>query len=110
MSNDSLEDRVWLLSGLTGSECGVLRLKNERLRFVSDEGRQVFDAALSEVNEIKFPWLYLGVGATLKIGSEKFRLSFVQPGNTAGGEEVDIMDARARGKIWQAALIAPDEN
>ncbi len=83
---------------MTGSEGGVLKLKHERISFTTDAGRQVFDVALGEVSEIKFPWLHFGAGMTLKIGEEKYRLSFIQPGNTAGGEYASISDARAMGK------------
>lgn len=106
MIESFLESQAWLLHGLTGSEGGVLKLKHGRISFPTDAGRQVFDVALGEVSEIKFPWLYFGAGMTLKIGDEKHRLSFIQPGNTAGGEHANIMDARDLGDIWKLALEA----
>ncbi len=109
MNQFSREDQVWLLHGLTGSECGVLKLKNGRLSFITDEGRKVFDADLSELTEVKYPFFYFGGGVIFKIGGEKFRLSFIQPGNTSLGEYASIPDARALGKAWKPIFL-PDAN
>lgn len=107
MAKQFLSNRAWLLKGLSGSEEGMLTLENGRLSFVlglvTDE--LVFDCPLSEVREIKFPWLYFGTGCTLKINSVKYRLSFIQPGNTAGGEYAGIPEARRVGRIWKETLI-----
>ena len=102
MPQHSLSDRVWLLKGLSGSEAGTLTLKNGRLRFVTD--KPILECPLAEVQSVHFPWLYLGAGCTLKINGMKYRLSFIQPGNTAGGEYASISDARAKGRRWKAAL------
>ena len=104
MNQISREDRVWLLHGLTGSESGVLKLNRGRLSFVTDAGRQVFDAALSELKGVKYPLLSAGAGVNFEIGSEKYRVSFIQPGNTAMGEYASIPDARALGKAWKPIL------
>ena len=110
MNRKVLEDESLAAESLAGSEGGVLQLKKGRISFETDTARKVFDAAMNEVSEIKFPWLYMGAGMILSIGEEKFRLSFIRPGNTSGGEYASISDARATGKIWRAALLATDEN
>ena len=102
MAQDSLVDTVWLLKGVVASEEGTLTLKNGRLSLVTD--KPIFDCALSEVQAVAFPWLYFGAGCTLKINGAKYRLSFIQPGNTAGGEYASIPDARRKGQRWKAAL------
>jgi len=103
MAEQSLSDTAWLLNGLVASEEGTLTLENGRLSFVTDE--PIFDCSLSEVQEIKFSWLYFGAGCTLRINGVKYRLSFIQPGNTAGGEYASIPEARRVGWMWKEALI-----
>jgi hypothetical protein len=104
MSQTSREDQVWLLHGLTGSECGILKFGNGRLSFTADDGRRVFDAAPSELKDVKYPFLSAGAGVNFKIGSESYRLSFIQPSNTSLGEYASIPDARALGKAWKPIL------
>lgn len=106
MAQPFLSDKAWLLKGLVASEMGRLTLEDGRLSFTTDE--IVFDSPLSEVQEIRFPWLYFGAGCTLKINGVKYRLSFIQPGNTAGGEYAGIPDAQRTGRRWKAALIHLD--
>lgn len=83
------------MKGATGSTQGVLELADGRLSFTAtehyrgaglrsdgrvDEGGQLFEAPLSEVSEVRWPWYYFGGGVKLKIGDQKYRLSFVKPG------------------------------
>ena len=105
MSQPTLRSQVWLLHGLTGNTPGTLTLKNERLSFTGDDDKIIFDTASGEVSEVKFPWHNFGGGCEFKIGADKYRVSFIQPGNTAGGETASIGDARALGKRWKAALL-----
>src|SRR5687767_8340658 len=102
MAQHFLSDKVWLLKGVVGSEEGTLTLKNGRLSLTTD--KPIFDCPLIEVQAVGFPWLYFGAGCTLKINGAKYRLSFIQPGNTAGGEYASIPDARRKGQRWKAAL------
>ncbi len=105
MSQSVLHTPAWLLRGLTGSEAGSLELANGRFTFTSDEGQRIIDVALSEVREVKFPWYYFGGGMKLSIGTERYRVSFLQPGNT-GGDIFDISSGREIGKRWKAALTS----
>lgn len=102
MKQHFLSDTVWLLKGLIASEAGVLTLKNDRLSFTTD--KSIFDSPLSEVQGIDFPLIYFGAGFVLKLGGAKYKFSFIQPGNTAGGEYASIPEARDKGKRWKAAL------
>jgi len=106
MAQHSLSDKVWLLKGLITSEAGTLTLKNGRLSFTID--KPIFDSPLAEVQAVEFPWFYFGAGCTLKINGTKYRLSFIQPGNTAGGEYASIPDARRIGRRWETALTHSD--
>lgn len=102
MAQHFLSDKVWLLKGVVASEEGTLSLKKGRLSLTTD--KPIFDCALTEMQAVGFPWLYFGAGCTLKINGTKYRLSFIQPGNTAGGEYASITDARGKGQRWKAAL------
>jgi hypothetical protein len=114
---------AWLLRGATGSTEGVLELSGGRLTFTTtgvyqgapltgtderggEEGR-VFDASLSEVTDVTFPWYYFGGGAKLTVGGERYRLSFLKPQNTQLTEYAatgDIPSGRRTGKAWKQAL------
>ncbi|MES2459157.1 MAG: hypothetical protein V4671_01140 [Armatimonadota bacterium] len=102
MKQQFLSDTVWLLKGLIASEAGILTLKNGRLSFATD--KPLFDSPLSDVQDINFPLIYFGAGFVMKLNGAKYRFSFIQPGNTAGGEYASIPDARDKGKRWKAAL------
>jgi hypothetical protein len=94
--------RVWRLSGLTGSEPGDLELNNGRLTFTPHElGTPGFDVPFAEVNDVNFPWHYLGGGFKMRIGGEQYRFSFVEPHN----EAADISGGRAKGKTWKKLLL-----
>ncbi len=122
MTSDALCTPAWLLVGITGSVPGVLELAAERLAFTTEEGR-VFDAPLSELKVVNFPWYYFGGGAKFKIGAESYRLSFVRPNDAGdipahllartgfggGGaflKVLDIGEGRRAGKAWKSILAA----
>ena len=127
MSDDALRSPAWLLVGMTRSVPGLLELADGRLAFTIEEG-PVFDAPLSGVSDIKFPWYYFGGGVKLRIGNERYRLSFVRPNDaadisgrffariggaagaaaglsTAWGKFVDVGIGRKAGKAWKSALV-----
>jgi hypothetical protein len=58
MTQPVLQSQVWLLSGMTGSQEGILQLADGRLAFMDIDGQTVFDVPLSEVREVEFPWYY----------------------------------------------------
>ena len=90
---------IWKLSGLTGSEYGHLELKGGRLIYTPNNG-DGFDVPITQVQDISFPWHYFGGGFKMRIGSEKYRFSFIEPHN----DNADIGEARAKGKAWKKAL------
>ena len=103
MNQPVLQSRVWLLSGITGSREGFLQLADGRFAFTDIDGQTVFDVPLSVVREVEFPWYYFGGGMKLSIGAERYRVSFMRPGNVGGGTG-DIGPGRRLGKEWKAAL------
>ena len=106
MNNRNFSSQAWLLRGLIGSTEGVLALQNERLSFTNEQGQLVFDVPFGEVRDIQFPWHLFSGGLTFMIGADKYRVTFVRPGNTAGAEGNfgDVADGRAECKKWKAAL------
>jgi hypothetical protein len=123
MSTDAFRTPAWLLTGLTQSSPGVLEFADSRLAYTGEEGR-IFDAPLSEVTDIKFPWYYFSGGVKFTIGAENYRLSFVRPNDasdipgrlladtaggplallTAGRKVRDIGEGRRAGKAWKEIL------
>lgn len=96
-----LEDIVWRMIGISGSEQGVMKLTSGRFSFDGDKGTR-FDVPVSAISEIKFPWHYFGGGMKISIGADKYRISFIEPHNSFAS----ISDARATGASWKAALSA----
>jgi hypothetical protein len=93
---------VWRLLGLTGSEPGYLEMKGERLIYRPADGSWTgFNIPLAEASDINFPWHYFGGGFKMRIGSEKYRFSFVEPHN----EAADISGGRAVGRAWKKLLL-----
>ena len=97
-----------LLSGLTGSAAGELRLTQGRLVFETHDGRRLLDAALGEISAVKFPWYYFGGGIKLRIGTDNYRLSFTRPANLpedfSESHAGDISSGRQSGAAWKSAL------
>ncbi len=56
-ANDILATPAWRLYGISGSVPGVLVLSRGRLTLAVEDGRG-FEAPLSEVTEMVFPWYY----------------------------------------------------
>ena len=90
---------VWRLSGIIGSEAGHLELTSGRLIYTPIEGAG-FNVPITDVQDINFPWHYLGGGFKMRIGSENYRFSFIEPHN----DNADITEGRAIGKTWKKAL------
>jgi hypothetical protein len=79
-SEPTLCTPAWLLRGLIGSEPGLLRLEERRISFTT-EATCLFDAPLSDLRRVIFPWYYFGGGMKLMIGANRYRVSFVRPNN-----------------------------
>jgi hypothetical protein len=122
MASQSFASPAWLLKGITVSIPGWLELKRDRLRFMTPE-EVVFDAPLSEVTSVTFPWYYFGGGVKLLASGQPHRLSFVVPnggeyvegralaafGNPeslfmAASKMADIHDGREIGRRWRELL------
>jgi hypothetical protein len=104
---------AWRLVGI-GNEPGILELTDGHLELIQEAGA-VFRVPLSEVNNISFPWYYFNGGVKFTIGSEKYRISFIQP-NDAFPLPPHLMErtqfgsgfcqAQQAGKAWKSVLAA----
>ena len=103
MTTDDVKTEAWLLRGITGNLPGILSLANGRFTFVADDGQMVFDSPVTEVSDVKVPWYYFGGGMKLRVGAERYRLSFVRP-TAAGGGVADIPEGRGACKMWRSLL------
>jgi len=91
---------VWILSGLTGRDPAALEFADGRV-ILSTGDVEVFNAALSDIREVTFPWYYFGGGVKFRVGAQEYKISFTEP-----GEYGSIADARAAGKLWRAIFSA----
>jgi hypothetical protein len=104
MTTDTFQSPAWLLSGLTRSHAGILEYTGGRLAYSSEEG-VVFDVALTELTNVRFPWYYFTGGVKFTIGRDHYRISFVRPNDASGGSVADIGEGRRNGKAWKAILL-----
>jgi hypothetical protein len=104
-SPDTFSTPAWLMEGLTRSRSGVLEYSGGRLMFHLGGG-VLFDAALTELTAVRFPWYYFGGGVKFSVGKAHYRLSFVRPNTEPGGSIADIGEGRRHGKAWKAILTA----
>jgi len=102
-TSDGVYTEAWLLKGIFGNVPGVLGLDEGRFTFVTDDEQAIFDAPLSEVGDVKVPWYYFGGGIKLRVGDERYRLSFVRP-TAMGGGVGDIPEGRAACRLWRSLL------
>lgn len=135
MNTRHLQTLAWLIMGSTGSTPGVLCLEGGRLRFeahgrgaltmgqlrtleqrtghagltdllTAGHSLVLFDAPLSQVERVRFPWYYFGGGMRLTVAGHPYRFSFLQPQNTQAvpAHVAGIGAGRAGGRAWRSAL------
>lgn len=96
--NNDLTVSAWLMKGITQSLPGTLEFYRDRIRFTVED-LQVFDAALTNIQNISFPFYYFGGGMKITVGGEQYRISFVEP-----GEDGNVFEGRRVGKIVRSIL------
>ena len=78
-----LISKIWQISGLVGSAVpGILLWKNQEVAFIIEKGI-IFNLPISEIKEIKWPFLRMGLGFDAVINGEKFKFSFAKPNPSA---------------------------
>ncbi|GLZ47686.1 hypothetical protein Acsp06_38710 [Actinomycetospora sp. NBRC 106375] len=116
---------AWLMRGLT-NEPGVLSLYAGRLRLVTGAG-VVFDAPLSAVERLAFPWYQGAAGLRVTISGHRYRIALGRPHGAglpparlldasgpdrAGAENPgavtvhSVLEGRRAGRVWRTLLGA----
>ena len=75
--------KVWRLAGLIGKvEAGVLVWDAGHVIYINEEG-VVFNAPLSAITNIKWPFLRMGFGFDAVVNDTKYKFSFSKPNHSA---------------------------
>jgi hypothetical protein len=79
MADEALATPAWLMRSISasGARQGVLILDNERLSFTPAAGSPVFEAPVSDVHNVKFPFYNAGTVMPLDVGTGCYRLTFM---------------------------------
>lgn len=78
--------KVWLLHGtFGGASAGLLILGEGKVSFVTAEGEH-FNVPVTEVKEVKWPFLQFGLGFNASVNAQKYKFSFMKPN---GAPELD---------------------
>jgi hypothetical protein len=87
---------------------GTLRLDRGRLSFrESGAEAAVFDIAVDDIHNVRFPSYNLGSVVRFDAGGERYRLAFLASERRfkwSGARISDVRPARRWGKQWKAAL------
>jgi hypothetical protein len=90
------------------AKLGTLRLDRGRLSF-RETGSEaaVFDIALADIINVKFPFYNFGSVVRFDAGGERYRLAFLASERRfkwSGARISDVRPARRWGRQWKAAL------
>jgi hypothetical protein len=121
---------AWVMAGWGRNVAGVLVAGDCRLAFLTEEG-PLFDAPITEVTEVSWPWHWVGGGVKLRAAGTPYKITFILPNGAqqappsliesgialvtvaAGAVPshslagfVDIRGGRAAGRRWKEVLPA----
>ena len=84
-----LISKVWKIAGIIGAVVpGALVWKKDEVFFITEEGLQ-FQAKLSDITNIRWPFLRMGMGFDAEVYGKKYKFSFAKPNPSAA--EIDIV-------------------
>jgi len=84
--------KVWQIHGFFGKvTAGFLIKENDRIKFITDEG-VLFDVPLSSLQQIKWPWLSMGLGFDTNVNGKTYKLSFAKPNAAAPEHDGNLLD------------------
>ena len=79
--------KVWLMHGTFGGATpGLLSLGGNNVSFATAEG-QHFSVPVSEVKEVKWPFLQFGLGFNATVNGQKYKFTFMKPNGAADIDE-----------------------
>ncbi|MEO7309656.1 MAG: hypothetical protein ABIX01_04615 [Chitinophagaceae bacterium] len=74
-----IESKVWQTHGIFGgSTPGLLSLAEGYISFITPDGVQ-FHEPLTEVKEVKWPFIRMGLGCSAVVRGKKYSISFGKP-------------------------------
>ena len=80
---EQIISKVWLLHGtFGGSTPGVLMLNDGKVSFTTEEGEH-FNVPVSEVKDVKWPFISFGMALNVAINGQKYKFSFMRPNGGA---------------------------
>ncbi len=95
-----LISRTWQIAGLFGKvTAGVLVWKKGLVTYIIEEGVQ-FSVPLSEIKEIKWPFLRMGLGFDAVVNEKKYKFSFSRPNSSV--PEINIVPGNPFPKVVYA--------
>ncbi|MEO7922067.1 MAG: hypothetical protein ABIR30_00155 [Chitinophagaceae bacterium] len=98
--------KVWQMAGLFGTVTpGLLVYENGKVNFVTEEGIQ-FAVGLTELQQVKWPFLRMGMGFDTVVNGKKYQFSFSKPNPSApelGDSNAEILlRGIGVGKFWDS--------
>ena len=78
-----LVSKIWRIYGIVSEVTpGLLVWNNRLVSFITEEGKE-FEVPVSEIKNIRWPFLRMGLGFDAEVNGEKYKLSFTKPNPTA---------------------------
>jgi hypothetical protein len=75
--------KVWLQHGTFGGATpGLLTADEGKASFITEEGEH-FNVPVSEIKEVKWPFLQFGLGFTASVNGQKYKFTFMKPNGAA---------------------------
>jgi len=88
--DERLVSKVWHIPSLVGNAVpGVLIWDKGKIIFITEEGIQ-FNEPLTEIKDIKWPFLRMGFGFNAVVNGKKYKFSFSKPNHSS--PEIDIVN------------------
>ena len=101
-----LISKAWKFTGIIGAVTpGALVWKNGQVTFITEAGIQ-FQVPLSEIRNIKWPFLRMGMGFDAEVNGKKYKFSFAKP--NASAAEIRIINGNPMPRVVFASQYFDD--
>lgn len=101
-----LISKAWKITGIIGAVTpGALVWKNGQVTFITEAGIQ-FQVPLSEIRNIKWPFLRMGMGFDAEVNGKKYKFSFAKP--NASAAEIRIINGNPMPRVVFASQYFDD--
>lgn len=101
-----LISKAWKITGIIGAVTpGALVWKNGQVTFITEAGIQ-FQVPLSEIKNIKWPFLRMGMGFDAEVNGKNYKFSFAKP--NASAAEIRIINGNPMPRVVFASQYFDD--